>query len=368
MPPIRVMLSGGGTGGHIFPAVAIADEIKARYPDAQFLFVGAKDKMEMEKVPKAGYAIEGLWISGIQRKLTLDNLSFPFKLLSSIFKSRKLLKRFKPDVVIGTGGFASGPLLWAAAQKGIPSLIQEQNSFPGITNKLLASKAQRICVAYDSMERFFPSEKLILSGNPLRKGLDRSLPSSPEAKSKFGLNPNWPSLLILGGSLGARRINEMISEQMESLQKWELNIIWQCGKLYSEALKKKHSDLPNHIHLEAFISDMPEAYAASDIVISRAGANTLSELAVVGKAAILIPSPNVAEDHQTKNAEALSSKGAAILFKEQRSSKELSDCVENLLSHPAEAENLQNNIKALALPQAAKTIVDEIEKISSHAR
>lgn len=366
MEKLRVMISGGGTGGHIFPALAIADEIKARYPHAEFQFVGAQNKMEMEKVPQAGYPIEGLWISGLQRKMTIDNLSFPFKVLSSLAKSRKLIRKFKPDIAIGTGGFASGPLLWAAASKGVPCLIQEQNSFPGITNKLLSKKVARICVAYDKMERFFPKEKLVLTGNPLRKDLQIALPADAQVKEKLGLKPGWPTLLILGGSLGARRINELISSELENLQKMELNIIWQCGKLYYDSLTAKHQNLPDHIKLQAFISDMREAYAASDIVISRSGANTLSELAVVGKAAILIPSPNVAEDHQTKNAEALSSKSAALLFKETRDSQELVALVQELLEDPQKQKDLQNNIQKLALPDAAASIVNEIESLLGH--
>ena len=368
MPKLRVMISGGGTGGHIFPAVAIADELKRRAPDTEFLFVGAQDKMEMEKVPQAGYPIEGLWISGLQRKLTIDNLSFPFKLISSLIKSRKLVRQFKPDVVIGTGGFASGPLLWVAAQKGIPSLIQEQNSFPGITNKLLASKVQRICVAYDRMERFFPSEKIVLSGNPLRQGLDQTLAAEAKKKEALELHPNWPTLLILGGSLGARRINEMISQLIPNLVALKLNIIWQCGKLYFETLSAQHADLPEHIKLQAFIKDMPQAYSASDLVISRAGANTISELASVGKAAILIPSPNVAEDHQTKNAEALSSRGAAILFKENRRPEELLAELKILLGDQTIGARLQEEIRKLAHPKAAQIIVDEIEKMCTNAR
>lgn len=363
----RIILSGGGTGGHIFPAVAIADELKKRYPKAEFLFVGAKNKMEMEKVPAAGYPIEGLWISGIQRKLSLDNLSFPLKLISSILKSRKLLRKFKPDVVIGTGGFASGPLLWAATQKGIPSLIQEQNSFPGITNRLLAKRVNSICVAYTGLEKWFPKDKITLSGNPLRKGLEQSLPADANSKKSLGLNANWPTLLILGGSLGARRINNLISEKIDELADLELNIIWQCGKLYYDSLNSKHPNLPGNIKLQAFLKDMPLAYSSSDLVISRAGANTLSELAVVGKAAILIPSPNVAEDHQTKNAKALSSKAAAILFKEERSSEELLSLVKGLLEKQDERDQLSSNIQKLALPNAAQTIVDEIEKLISHA-
>lgn len=367
MAQLRVMISGGGTGGHIFPAVAIADEIKRRHPEAVFQFVGAKDKMEMEKVPQAGYPIEGLWISGIQRKLSLDNLSFPFKLLSSLFKSRKLLRGFKPDVVIGTGGFASGPLLWAAAQKGIPTLIQEQNSYPGITNKLLAKKVNSICVAYEGMEKWFPKNKIHLTGNPLRQGLEQALPADAQAKSALGLNPDWPSLLVLGGSLGARRINHLISALIPELEKLELNLVWQCGKLYFEALQAQHPELPKHIRLQAFISNMPEAYRASDIVISRAGANTLSELAVVAKAAILIPSPNVAEDHQTKNAQALSSKKAAILFTENRSAEELLSEIKQLLESEELRQQLTQDIQALALPNASATIVDQIEKLTGNA-
>lgn len=367
MSKLRVMISAGGTGGHIFPAVAIADELKKRHPDAEFLFVGAKDKMEMEKVPQAGYPIEGLWISGIQRKLSADNLSFPFKLLSSILKSRKLVRRFRPDVAIGTGGFASGPLLWVAANKGIPALIQEQNSYPGITNKLLASKVKRICVAYDNMERFFPAAKIVLSGNPLRQGLEQALPAQASVKEDLGLNPNWPTLLILGGSLGARRINGMLSQLIPALSKLELNILWQCGKLYYDKLQAQHQSLPEHIKLQAFIKNMPQAYSASDLVISRAGANTISELASVGKASILIPSPNVAEDHQTKNAEALSSRGAAILFKENRSAEELLEELQALLSDQPKVAKLQEEIQKMGHPKAAQTIADEIEKICGHA-
>lgn len=367
MSKLRVMISGGGTGGHIFPAVAIADELKKRHPEAEFLFVGAKDKMEMEKVPQAGYPIEGLWISGIQRKLSADNLSFPFKLISSILKSRKLVRKFKPDVAIGTGGFASGPLLWVAANKGIPALIQEQNSYPGITNKLLASKVKRICVAYDNMERFFPAEKIVLSGNPLRRGLEQVLPAQADIKTELGLKSEWPTLLILGGSLGARRINEMISALIPALSKLELNILWQCGKLYYDKLSAEHPDLADHIKLQAFIKDMPQAYSASDLVISRAGANTISELASVGKASILIPSPNVAEDHQTKNAEALSSRGAAILFKENRSEEELLEELKALLADASKGEQLRSEIQKMGHPRAAQVIADEIEKIRVHA-
>lgn len=363
MPKYKFMLSGGGTGGHIFPAVAIADELKKRYPDAEFLFVGAKDKMEMEKVPQAGYPIKGLWISGIQRSLSAKNLSFPFKLISSLWKSYFLLRDFKPDVVIGTGGFASGPLLYMASRAKIPTLIQEQNSYPGITNKLLASRVDRICVAYDRMKRFFPKDKLVLSGNPLRAGLDLALPAQPEVKSKLGLDPNKVTLLVLGGSLGARRINELISESIKDLEQLNINLIWQCGKLYYPSLSMQHTDLGEHFKLQAFIADMAEAYSAADIVISRAGANTLSELATVAKAAILIPSPNVAEDHQTKNAQALSSHDAAILFEERGEAAELSQKVKQLVEEEGQREALIRNISGLALPKASETIANEIDQL-----
>lgn len=368
MSKLKVMISGGGTGGHIFPAVAIADEIKKRHPDTEFLFVGAKDKMEMEKVPKAGYPIEGLWISGLQRKLSIDNLSFPFKVLSSIMRSRTLIRRFKPDVVIGTGGFASGPLLWAASSKGIPTLIQEQNSFPGITNRLLAKRVDKICVAYEGLEKWFPKDKIQLSGNPLRQGLDQALPADTRAKAKLGLKPDQPTLLILGGSLGARRLNELISEQVETLKSMDVNVIWQCGKLYYDKLQAQFPSLPPHIQLSAFLFDMPLAYQASDIVISRSGANTISELTAVGKAAILVPSPNVAEDHQTRNAEALSTRDAAILFKETGSSVELIAAFKSILDVPEQKLKLEENIQGMALPKASITIVDEIEKLIGHAR
>ncbi len=367
MPKLRFMISGGGTGGHIFPAVAIADELKKRHPDAEFLFVGAKDKMEMEKVPQAGYEIEGLWISGIQRSLSAKNLSFPFKLISSLWKSYFLIRDFKPDAVIGTGGFASGPLLYMATRAKIPSLIQEQNSYPGITNKLLANRVDKICVAYDRMKRFFPKDKIVLSGNPLRAGLEKSLSADAKVKENLGLKGDKPTLLILGGSLGARRINELISESIDSLEDLDINVIWQCGKLYYEALREKHQKLPDNFKLQAFIADMPQAYSASDIVVSRAGANTLSELAAVGKAAILIPSPNVAEDHQTKNAQALSSHDAAILFQEKQSAEDLMATLRNLVSDPSKTESLMRNISKLALPNAAEVIANEIDELISHA-
>jgi UDP-N-acetylglucosamine--N-acetylmuramyl-(pentapeptide) pyrophosphoryl-undecaprenol N-acetylglucosamine transferase len=368
MSNYRFILSGGGTGGHIFPAIAIADELKKRYPSAEFLFVGAQGRMEMEKVPQAGYPIEGLWISGIQRKLSLDNLSFPFKLISSLRKSRAILKKFPANIAIGTGGYASGPLLYAAAQKGIPCLIQEQNSYPGITNKILASKASSICVAFENMERFFPAEKITLSGNPLRANLSSKLPSRSIALEKMGLDSQRKTLLILGGSLGARRINELIADIIPSLIDKNLNIIWQCGKLYYPSLSQKYNNLAPEHQLHAFINNMDEAFAAADLVISRAGANTLSELAALGKASILIPSPNVAEDHQTKNANYLVDRKAAILFKEEQDAQQLLSELHKLLSNAREIQELEDNIIKLALPHASTTIVDQIDKILQHAK
>jgi UDP-N-acetylglucosamine--N-acetylmuramyl-(pentapeptide) pyrophosphoryl-undecaprenol N-acetylglucosamine transferase len=367
MSNYRFILSGGGTGGHIFPAIAIADELKKRYPSAEFLFVGAQGRMEMEKVPQAGYAIEGLWISGIQRKLTFDNLSFPFKVISSLRKSRRILKNFSPDFAIGTGGYASGPLLYAAAQKGIPCLIQEQNSYPGITNKILASKASSICVAFENMQRFFPANKITLSGNPLRASLSEQLPNRKVVIEKLGLDPKRKTLLILGGSLGARRINELIAGIMPELIKQNLNIIWQCGKLYYESLSQKYSNLDKEHQLHAFLNNMDEAFSAADLVISRAGANTLSELAAVGKPSILIPSPNVAEDHQTKNATYLVERKAALLFKEEQSPEQLLEVLSDLLRNGKGLKDLENNIQQLAFPYASATIVDQIDKILTHA-
>lgn len=267
MSNYKIILSGGGTGGHIYPAISIANELKSRYPDAEFLFVGANDKMEMEKIPQAGYKIEGLWISGIQRKLTLKNLSFPFKLISSLLKSRRILKQFKPDVAIGTGGFASGPLLQMAVSKGIPSLIQEQNSYPGITNKLLSKKANTICVAYDGLERFFPKSKIVKTGNPVRQDLLHTEGKSIEGKDFFNLKHSKNILLVLGGSLGARRINQLIEQKLEFFQTQNVQVLWQCGKLYYDEYKKY--DKLEHVQVHAFLNRMDMAYAAADVIISR---------------------------------------------------------------------------------------------------
>ncbi len=361
MSNYKIILSGGGTGGHIYPAISIANELKQRYPNAEFLFVGAKDKMEMEKVPQAGYNIEGLWISGIQRKLTLKNLSFPFKLISSLLRSRKIIKQFKPDVAIGTGGFASGPLLQVATSKGIPSLIQEQNSYPGITNKILSKKANKICVAYDGLERFFPEHKIVKTGNPVRQDLLSLDNKSIEAKDFFNLKHNKITLLVLGGSLGARRINELIVKKLDFFQEQNVQIIWQCGKLYSQEYKI-YDDIKD-VQVHAFLNRMDMAYAAADIIISRAGASSVSELCIVAKPVIFIPSPNVAEDHQTKNANAIVKKDGAVLIKEADLDVDFENKFSLLNSSKEKQELLSNNIKKLALVNATKDIADQVEKL-----
>ena len=356
----RFIISGGGTGGHIYPAVAIANELKSRFPAAEFLFVGAKDKMEMQKVPQAGYVIKGLWISGIQRKLTLDNAMFPFKLLSSMWNSFKIIKSFKPDVVIGTGGFASGAVLKAASMLNIPTVIQEQNSYPGITNKLLAKRANKICVAYENLERFFPKDKMILTGNPVRQDLIEAADKS-EAIAYFNLDANKKTLLVLGGSLGARRINQLIEKELDFLLSQNIQIIWQCGKLYLNDYSKYNEK--ENVQVVAFIDRMDLVYAAADVVISRSGASSVSELCIVGKPTIFIPSPNVAEDHQTKNAKAISDKNGAILIKESELETQFETIFSDLISNESKKSELSQNIKKLAKPNATKDIVEEIIKL-----
>ncbi len=364
----KFILSGGGTGGHIYPAIAIANELKLRFPDSEILFVGANDKMEMQKVPQSGYKIEGLWIAGLQRKLTLQNAIFPIKLLSSLWKSRKIIKKFKPNVVIGTGGFASGPLLQMANMMHIPTVIQEQNSFPGITNKLLSKKANKICVAYENLERFFPKEKMILTGNPVRQDLIDIDGKRQEALKYFKLDPNKKTLLILGGSLGARRINQLIEKELPYLESKNIQVIWQCGKLYFEEYKKFNSKSPSfggvgEVQVLAFIDRMDLVYAATDYVISRAGASSVSELCIVGKPVIFIPSPNVAEDHQTKNAQSIVNKNGALMLKESELDEKFELVFSELLSNEEHQKELSINIKSLALPNATKQIVDEIVKL-----
>ena len=361
MKPYKFILSGGGTGGHIYPAIAIANELKSRFPDAEFLFVGAKDKMEMQKVPQAGYAIEGLWIAGLQRRLTFDNAAFPIKLLSSLWKSRSIIKKFKPDVVIGTGGFASGPLLQIANSLNIPTVIQEQNSFPGITNKLLSKKANKICVAYENLERFFPKEKMILTGNPVRQDVLDIDSKRSEAISYFNLDDNKKTLLILGGSLGSRRINQLIEKELDFLLALGIQIFWQCGNFYM-AEYKRFSDKED-VQVVSFIDRMDLIYAAADFVISRAGASSVSELCLVGKPTIFIPSPNVAEDHQTKNGKAIVDKKGALLIKENELDEKFESVFNTLIYDENLQTNLSLNMKKLAKPNATKNIVEEIIKL-----
>lgn len=360
MKQYKFILSGGGTGGHIYPAIAIANELKSRFPNAEFLFVGAQDKMEMQKVPQAGFKIKGLWISGIQRRLTFDNSLFPLKLMASLLKSRTIIREFRPDVVIGTGGFASGPLLQVAAIAGIPTLIQEQNSYPGITNKWLSKKANKICVAYENLERFFPKNKMILTGNPVREDLIDSKSKRAEAIQFFNLDSKKKTLLVLGGSLGARRVNQLIEKELKNLLSQNVQVIWQCGKLYFEDYKKYNE---SDVQVMAFIEKMDLVYAAADIVISRAGASSVSELCIVGKPVIFIPSPNVAEDHQTKNAQAIVERKGAIMLKESELDSQFGLVFEALLKDQGKQNQLSENIKQLARPEATKQIVDEIVKL-----
>ena len=357
---MKVLISGGGTGGHMYPAIAIANEIKKRYPSAEFLFVGAQDRMEMEKVPSAGYKIKGLWISGIQRKLTVDNLSFPLKLLSSVWKSKKIVKEFQPDVVVGTGGFASGPVLYVASNKNIPSLIQEQNSYPGITNKLLSKKANSICVAYDGLDRFFPKEKITKTGNPVRQNLLTVDSKRDAGIDFFNLDPNKKTLLVIGGSLGARAVNKLIAESLEFLDESGVQIIWQTGKFYIDEYKKYNAK--DGVQTHAFLAEMDLAYAAADVIISRAGASSISELCIVGKPTVFIPSPNVSEDHQTKNALALVHENAALMIKESNISS-FETVFKELIKDEELQKRLTENIKSLALPNATETIVNELERI-----
>jgi UDP-N-acetylglucosamine--N-acetylmuramyl-(pentapeptide) pyrophosphoryl-undecaprenol N-acetylglucosamine transferase len=356
----RFILSGGGTGGHIYPAIAIANELKLRFPGAEFLFVGARGRMEMEKVPQAGYKIEGLWISGIQRKITLKNLLFPLKLISSLIRARGILKRFKPDAVIGTGGFASGPLLRMAAARGIPNVLQEQNSIAGMTNKWLASRADKICVAYDNMERFFPKNKIVKTGNPVRDHILAVDADQGISREFFQLDPDRPTLLIIGGSLGARRINELIASKLDFFDSEGLQLIWQCGRSYFDTYKTCCS---GHVKVFDFINRMDLAYDAADIIISRAGAGSVSELCIVGKPVIFIPSPNVAEDHQTRNAEALVKKNAALMLKESDLEENFDAVFSRMKNSDEERNQLSSEIKNLALPNATIEIVDQIENI-----
>ena len=361
----RLIVSGGGTGGHIFPAIAIADAFKRRHPDAEILFVGAKGRMEMDRVPKAGYPIEGLWISGFKRQLSLDNLSFPFKLISSLCKAKRILKKFKPDVVVGVGGFASGPTMRKATSLGIPVVIQEQNSFPGVTNKIVAPKAARICVAYDNMDRWFPKDKIVFTGNPLRNNVVSVEGKREEGARFFGLDPQKPIILLVGGSQGALGINKGISAQLAMFKDVDYQLIWQTGKLYIEQAEKeiKEMGLEDRVKPTVFIDRMDLAYACANVVISRAGAMSISELSLVKKAVVFVPLPTAAEDHQTKNAQSLADKDAAIMVKNSETPEKLLPTVFDLLKDEAKIRTMEENIAKFARPNAAEDIVNEIDKV-----
>lgn len=362
--PYRFIISGGGTGGHIYPAIAIANQIKAMHPDAAILFVGAIGRMEMTRVPEAGYRIVGLWISGLQRRLTLDNLSFPWKVIASIRMSNRVLKEFQPDAVVGVGGYASGPLLYAATKMGIPALVQEQNSYAGITNKLLAKRVQKICVAYPNMESFFPAEKLVMTGNPVRKDIMELEGKRRDALLHFGLTSEKKTILVIGGSLGARTINESIAGGLQQIADAGYQLIWQTGRAYypqAQELEKPFAEAG--IRAFDFIRQMDLAYAAADVVVSRAGALSISELCLAGKPSILVPSPNVAEDHQTKNAMSLVREQAALLVRDAEAQQKLIPAALELAGNEAEQQRLSQNILKLARPNAAIDIVNELLKL-----
>ena len=361
---IRVIISGGGTGGHIFPAISIANAIKAKHPAAKILFVGALGRMEMQRVPAAGYEIKGLPICGFDRKNLLRNFSVLLKIWKSQRLAKKIIKDFRPMAAVGVGGYASGPTLNKAAAMGIPCLIQEQNSYAGVTNKLLAKKAQKICVAYEGMERFFPAEKILMTGNPVRQSLLETNISHEDAIKAFGLDPQKKTILLVGGSLGARTINESVLQHLDLVESSGVQFIWQTGKYYYEAIKEqlKGKQLPMLKVLD-FISDMGAAYKAADLVISRAGASSISEFCLIGKPVILVPSPNVAEDHQTKNALALVNKDAAIYVKDADAPAELLPMAVKTVQDTKRLDTLSENILKLALPNSASIIAEEVIKM-----
>lgn len=364
LKPYRLIISGGGTGGHIFPAVAIANAFRERHPDAQILFVGARGRMEMTRVPEAGYKIIGLWISGIQRKFTVSNLLFPVKLVVSYLRAVVIVKRYKPHVVIGTGGFASGPMMIAATRFRIPTVIQEQNSFAGLANKQVADKVSKICVAYEGMEKYFPAGKIVLTGNPVRKEILTVNEKTDKGKIHFGFDDARRTLLIIGGSLGARTINESIMGGIDKLIDAGIQVIWQTGKGNHEMFQAQLGKYDKRrIRILDFLKEMDLAYASADVVISRSGALSVSELCIANKPCILVPSPNVAEDHQTKNAMALVEKDAAIMISDKDAKSKLVDEALKLLFDEQRAKKLSDNIAKLAKPDATENIVDEIEKL-----
>ena len=358
-------MSGGGTGGHIFPAIAIANKLKEHFPGADILFVGAKGRMEMEKVPAAGYPIEGLWISGFQRKVTVDNLSFPFKLINSLCNAKKIVKRFKPDVAIGTGGYASGPLLFAASRKKVPTLILEQNSYPGITNKILGKRVDKVCVAYAGMEKYFPGKKLVVTGAPIRKEILNLKVGRREGLEFFGLNDKMPVLLVIGGSQGARGINNAIIENLNTILQQGVQLLWQTGKSSVETAKQvaKESRFSSRVKVTEFISEMDKAYAAADILVSRAGAIAIAEIIAVGKPAIFIPLPSAAEDHQTKNALSLTQKGAGIMLKESEAKSKIADEIAGLVKSQEKRNRIIENLKAFRTDDATENIVKEVMEL-----
>jgi UDP-N-acetylglucosamine--N-acetylmuramyl-(pentapeptide) pyrophosphoryl-undecaprenol N-acetylglucosamine transferase len=362
--PYRLIISGGGTGGHIFPAIAIANAFRERHPDAQILFVGALGRMEMTRVPEAGYKIIGLWISGIQRRFTLSNFLFPVKLVVSYLRAVVIVKRYNPHAVVGTGGFASGPIMIAATRFKIPAVIQEQNSFAGLANKQVAEKASKVCVAYEGMERYFPPSKIVITGNPVRKDILSVGEKSEKGKIHFGFEETRKTLLVIGGSLGARTINESMVAGIEKLIDAGIQVVWQTGKVYYDIVQEQVSKVDKRrIRVLDFLKEMDLAYAAADVVISRSGALAVSELCIAGKPCILVPSPNVAEDHQTKNAMALVEKDAAVMISDKDAREKLVDEALKLLFDEVRGKKLSDNIASMARPRATEDIVNEIEKL-----
>ncbi len=360
----NIIISGGGTGGHIFPAISIANAIMDKQPGAGILFVGAKGKMEMEKIPDAGYKIIGLPISGFQRKLSLKNIALIFKLMSSLTKAKRIIKDFQPDVAVGVGGYASGPLLQVANQMGVPTLLQEQNSYAGVTNRLLAKKAQKICVAYEGMEKYFPKDKIKITGNPIRQGLFKTNVDLAEAYNYFNIPAGKKVILVLGGSLGARTINNAIKNNLDQVKNEDVFLIWQTGKLYYDLMIKSSDESGiKNVFVTAFIDRMEYAFAVANVIISRAGAGTISELCLAGKPVILVPSPNVAEDHQTKNAMALVNRKAALMVKDVEADRVLVDRALNLIRDENQKQTLATQIKKLGLPNASEDIADEVIKL-----
>lgn len=361
--PLRVIISGGGTGGHIFPAISIANEIRKRFADAKILFVGAENRMEMERVPRAGYEIIGLPVMGLDRRRPWRNFKVLAHLWTSMRRARRVVRDFHPDIAVGVGGYAAGPTLKAAQKAGVPTLLQEQNSYAGVTNKLLAKKADAICVAYENMGRFFPSEKIILTGNPVREAILECPVSKVEAKKQLGFDPGRPLLLVSGGSLGSRSINEAVALSLSAFSENDISVLWQTGKFYADACIPKAGNYEN-VHAQAFIDDMAIAYRAADLVVARAGASTITELQLLGMAAVLVPSPNVAEDHQRKNALALVDNNAAVMIDDVEVSAHLAETVVNLLGDPKRLDDMSKNISKMALRNAAAAIVDQICSIT----